>query len=181
MTTTPTDYPGLTDLPPGPVRVTRDGQPVSPILADGNRAFAWISEQQPQSVSWALRHEGYGVTHLGIEPWPEDVLAALQPIYRRQCAHGHPWRFRDAWDREVTRDNCVACGLDGWGELRGIDAPHGLVACNVAGWERHYVLLSKPVPRRWLAALDAGLNEDTAYAADLARDLASCGLRVAPR
>jgi hypothetical protein len=48
--------------------VTRDGQPVSPLLDDENTAYAWLLKHQPMSTDWAMEHEGYAIvaatTHL---------------------------------------------------------------------------------------------------------------------
>lgn len=47
------------------VVVTRDGQDVSPVLADENEAFSWLLRHQGQSVDWATRYEGYGFREVG--------------------------------------------------------------------------------------------------------------------
>lgn len=42
------------------VTITRDGKKVAEVK-DSNAAFVWLLEHQPQSVDWAIKHDGYAV------------------------------------------------------------------------------------------------------------------------
>lgn len=90
--------------------------------------------------------------------------------------HGHSWSFRDRDDRQLTRENCAACVLNGYGDR---DEP-GDRAPNYAGWARVYVQAGNVIPKKYRAAFDAELASDNAaYAAALARDIATFGVHYA--
>ena len=45
-------------------QVHRDGQPVSPLLADRDAAFVWLLKHQGQSVDYATRYGGYAIVDI---------------------------------------------------------------------------------------------------------------------
>jgi hypothetical protein len=83
------------------VQVKRDGEPVSPVFAGQNDAFAWLLHHQGQSVSHAMTHEGYSIepaewSHEAVELrlWADSdsesyharILPALQAIQHHMGA-----------------------------------------------------------------------------------------------
>lgn len=42
-------------------QVTRDGEPVSPVLDSESDAEAWLLRNQGQSIDYATRHGGYAI------------------------------------------------------------------------------------------------------------------------
>jgi hypothetical protein len=61
-----------------PVLVKRDGQTVAEV-EDSNAAFVWLLSHQPQSVSWAIRYEGYTVT--------DEAGAGAARVHQGRAAH----------------------------------------------------------------------------------------------
>lgn len=55
--------------------VTRDGEIVSPILDNENKAFEWLLRHQGQSVSYATTHGGYAIVTVE-DPEPETMTTA---------------------------------------------------------------------------------------------------------
>ena len=56
-----TEYPNWQHTPTGrPVAILRDGT-VLAVVSDDNAAFSWLLRNTNQSVSHALKHEGYSV------------------------------------------------------------------------------------------------------------------------
>jgi hypothetical protein len=178
----------------GAVRVFRDEQPASPILASADEAFGWLLGHQPMSTDWAMKHEGYSIRPVIAEPWPDD---AGDPWHSRQAIrgmalnvmrHDHPKIGTPAWDRwlddnggdvEMIRENCHACALEGYGEVSGADSSSGFPEPNGA-FPRTHIQAGRPIPRRWARALhwylnDADHNEPHRLA--LLRDLATWGVR----
>lgn len=169
-----------------PVRVTRDGSPVSPILPTPDVAFGWLLRHQPFSTDWAMKYEGYAVESVPADAWTVTEAGDQARIARQLLRHGHPEvgtrAFRDyaggTDDAErVTRENCAACSLDGY----GADTDGGTVPLspNYAAWERVYVQTRRPIPHRWLPAFVASLNDEDnpSFAAALLRDVATYGVR----
>lgn len=63
--------------------VTRDGRPVSPVLADNTAAFGWLLRAQPQSVSYALEHGGYAFVEApGLDARDTDIRDERARILR---------------------------------------------------------------------------------------------------
>ena len=52
------------------VLVKRDGKTVAEV-EDSNAAFVWLLRHQSQSVSWAIKYEGYTVTDEAGRELPE--------------------------------------------------------------------------------------------------------------
>lgn len=180
----------LEGIPLGPVRVLRDGAPVSPLLPSTDAACAWLLRHQAQSFSWALAFEGYSIESAGAEPWAPAERRAHEGAALRVLAgdgsrgHGHQLRFTPAQreEEELTRDNCGPCVLRGWNELPGADPAerrrNPRLRPNYAGWARLYVEARRPVPDRWRDAFTAELNGDNErYVAALSRSLATFGVR----
>jgi hypothetical protein len=164
---------------PGAAHVTRDGKPASPILANTDEAFGWLLGHQPMSTDWAIRYEGYAVERIPAEPWTNEETERAQLRYMAAAAfrHGHSNTFRDADDEELTRDNCGACALAGWGEQAAENG--GPRRPAYANWGRVYVEASRPIPARWRTAFHAVLNADDnpAHHDALLRSLATWGVR----
>lgn len=166
---------GALRVPAGPLRVTVGGKPVSPILPCADRAFAWIALRQGQSVAYALTFGGYGAVSIGAAAWPEEEATSLRRMARHQLTtHGHPWVFTDPADASLTRENCAACALT---TIETRDTDDGLLQPAYCSWERVYVQAGRPVPLRFVPALEAELNTGRGYADALARDLATWGIR----
>lgn len=109
---------------------------------------------------------------LAAEPWPADT-ARYHAATARQCLndHGHGWHFRDSDERTMTRENCGACVLAGYGVKPAEEGP------NYAGWARIYVEARRPVPADWRGAFRRELASDNrAYAGALARSIATFGV-----
>jgi len=91
-------------------------------------------------------------------------------------AHWHKASDRDP----LTRENCGACALEGYGEHR--DSDHGKLAPNYAGWAALYVDQGRRIPERYRAAFIAELNETdadgnlTPYAQHIARVVGAYGV-----
>lgn len=177
----------------GPVRVLRDGQPVSPVLPGVDDAFAWLQRHQSMSVDWAMRHEGYAVEKVPAEPWPDDAAdrhgrQQLRAMAENVLRHEHPpvgsaafreWAGGTDEGIELVRDNCHACALlDGWGEIPAAESKTGHHEPNGA-FPRTHIEAGRPIPRRWAAALVWYLNSDhnPGHRDALARDLATWGVR----
>ena len=166
----------------GPVRVTRDGQPVSEVLPNADAAFGWILGHQPMSVDWATRYEGYAVEPLDVQPWPEGPehghAANLHALAAGAFRHQHSMAFADAEEEALVRENCGACALFGYGELSGDDAPDGPRQPN-RDFARVYVEAGRSIPRRWYPAFLAALNDEgnPAYRLALHRSVATFGVR----
>jgi hypothetical protein len=162
---------------PGAAQVTRDGKPVSPILASTDEAFGWLLGHQPMSTDWAIRYEGYAVERIPAEPWTNEETERAQLRYMAAAAfrHGHSNTFHDADDEELTRDNCGACALAGYGEHE----TDGILQPNYCNWARDYVEAGRPIPARWRPAFHAVLNADDnpAHHDALLRSLATWGVR----
>lgn len=161
--------------------ITRDGAPVTGILPTEIDVLAWFHRHTSQSMDYALRYAGYAVTTLaGHAAEPRHLLA--QRKLRRDAAyaltnHADPQGCRD----DLTRDNCEACALTGYGEHN--EAGHGYWAPNTARWARTYVEAGRPIPEKWRRAFIADMNETndagepTSYAEELCRDIATFGVR----
>jgi hypothetical protein len=164
-----------TRAPRGAAQVTRDGKPVSPILANTDEAFGWLLDHQPMSTDWAIRYEGYAVERMPAEPWTPAEAVNVRDIAEAAFRHDHSRIFRDADDEELTRDNCGACALDGYGEHH----TDGILQPNYSNWARVYVEALRPIPARWRPAFHAVLNaEDNSRHHDaLLRSLATFGVR----
>ena len=171
---------------PGACRVTRDGEPASELLPSASVAFGWLLGHQPMSCDWAARYEGWAIEREPAEPWSLAEAAQHRRMAGQNFNHGHGpgtsshyGAWRDAEEEQLVRDNCGACALEGWGELSGPDAPHGLHQPNT-GFARLYVEAGRPLPRRWLPAFVAELNADDnpGHHDALLRSLATWGLRT---
>jgi hypothetical protein len=158
----------------GAAQVTRDGRPVSPLLASADEAFGWLLGHQSQSTDWAIRYEGYGVERVPAEPWNEAEAARHRGGAVAVFRHGHVGVLR-AEMQTMTRDNCGACALEGWGEY----TDHGVLQPNHANWARTYVETSRPIPARWRTGFHAVLNavDDPGHRVALLRSLATWGVR----
>lgn len=169
-----------------PVRVTRDGDPVSPILPTPDVAFGWLLRHQPFSTDWAMKYEGYAVESVPMEPLTVGEARDAARVARQLLRHDHlpigseafrEWTGGTDETVRLTRENCAACALDGY----GADTDGGTVPLspNYAAWERVYVQARRPIPHRWLPAFVASLNDEVnpSFAAALLRDVATWGVR----
>jgi len=162
----------------GPVYVTRDGERVSPILPTEADAFGWLMRHQPMSVDWATKHEGYAFADTGAVPWSATEARNYAASARRELGGdadhraGHP--DDDEASRHLTRENCAACVLAGYGSDTD-DEP------NYSSWQRIYVEAKARIPRRYRNAFVDTLNgeENTRYADALARSIATFGVQFA--
>jgi hypothetical protein len=107
--------------------------------------------------------------------WSESEAANLQRTARRLFRdHGHT-----GYADKLTRDNCGACALAGYGE--STDGGRAPLAPNYAGWARDYVQAGRGIPARWVDAFGAELSgENQRYADALRRDVATFGARFLP-
>jgi hypothetical protein len=179
-----------------PYVVTRDGADVSPILPTDADVLHWLHQRVPYSADHAMRHEGYGVRRVDTAgTWGGPQARNMTLMARGNLRHDHPaigtaaWReWIDAGEHtdehaDMVRTSCAACALDGYGEVREIvgEGRHKRVSIspNYAAWTRVYVQAGKPIPQRYRAAFIDDLNdaENTSYAAALARDVATFGVR----
>lgn len=158
-----------------PVRVLRDGEPVSPILPDRDAAMGWLLGHQPMSTDWAMRHEGYTVAPVEVEPWPDEEAKAHALSARQTLRHGHMPRFDSPEDEHLTRENCAACAIEGYGE--GTDDGSRFLSPNHCAWERVLVEAHRPIRRRYYRAFIESLNGDDRYAEALRRSVATYGVR----
>lgn len=168
----------------GPWQVSRDGEPVSPLLPGDADAFGWLLRHQPMSTDWAVRYEGYAYGPVeGVEPWHSEATG-LSVLARQQFRHRHAGRFADEVEETLVRDNCGACRLEGWRELPvpagTLDADDdeltGSPRPGISNWTRTYVEAGRAVPSRWRAEFVSVLNEGTPHAAALARSLRTFGV-----
>lgn len=157
-------------------RITRDGETVSGLLPTWADVLAWFHQRHSYSVDWATRYEGYTVHEVTPDALTEsDKRAASMSV--SAFAHGHRPSDRD----DLTRENCSACALGGYGEHR--DSDHGQLALNYAGWAVLFVDQRRPIPERYRAAFVAELNEvdesgaRTPYAEHIARAVGAYGVR----
>jgi hypothetical protein len=160
----------------GAAQVTRDGRPVSPLLASADEAFGWLLGHQPMSTDWAIRYEGYGVEPVPAEPWTDKEAARLRGMAVAAFEHDGPLDvFRDDDDEALTRDNCGGCVLRGWGEY--VDG--GVMQPNYANWARTYVEAGHRIPARWRTGFHAVLNaeDNPGHRVALLRSLATWGVR----
>lgn len=106
------------------------------------------------------------------EPWPSDKARDYAAMSRNCLTdHGHGWRFDSTEEREMTRENCGACVLAGYGQKPAEEGP------NYAGWARIYVEARRPVPADWRGAFRRELASDNgAYAHALRRSIATFGV-----
>lgn len=164
---------------------TADGVPVAAYLTPAQRIGAMVADPVPGAVT----------ADVDAAPWAADGSESFgrTPVSMRRTAaycltdHGHAWRFVDAEDRRLTRENCGACVLSGYGysdrEIR-VSGP------NYAGWSRVYVEAGRPVPIAWTAPFWRELagagsvdpdgwtgSPNPAYGDALRRDVATFGLR----
>lgn len=161
-----------------PVVVLRDEEPVSPVLANGDAAFSWLLAHQPFSTDHAIKHEGYSVRALRIEPWSAEEAAGLRRTALRILgAHGHSFAYENAEDRELTEENCAACALEGKRAVTPSESATGAAMPNYANWERTLIQGGRPIPRRFARSFAEALNDGTPYADCLLRDLATWGVR----
>jgi hypothetical protein len=159
----------------GAARVTRDGRPVSPLLASADEAFGWLLHHQPMSTDWAIRYEGYNIERLPPRPWASSEAVRIRTMAAAAFRHGHPGTFRDNDELTLTRDNCAACALDGWDEY----TENGIIQPNHCNWARTYVEAGRPIPARWRPAFHATLNatDNPGHHDALLRSLATFGVR----
>lgn len=165
----------MTTTTVGAARVTRDGRPVSPLLANTDEAFGWLLHHQPMSTDWATHYEGYAVERIPVQPWAPAEAVDVRNIADAAFRHGHPNAFRDADDEQVTRENCGACALDGYGEHN----TDGITQPNYCNWTRVYVETGQAIPGRWRPAFHAVLNatDNPGHHDALLRSLATFGVR----
>lgn len=107
-----------------------------------------------------------------VTAWPAET-ARYHAATARQCLtdHGHGWRFDSPEEQEMTRENCGACVLAGYGARPAEEGP------NYGGWARIYVEARRPVPADWRGAFRRELASDNrGYAAALARSIATFGV-----
>lgn len=156
--------------------VTRDGKTVAGPFDDDFAAAGWLLHNQPQSVAWATKHEGYAI--VAIEPWGEDeakrhAAIARQVMYRDEFHNARHYGENDP----LTRANCGPCVLSGYADPDDTehdpnDGP------NYAGWARLYVQANRPIPERWREAFHRELHvaDNPSYSVALARDIATYGV-----
>jgi hypothetical protein len=159
----------------GAAQVTRDGRPVSPLLASADEAFGWLLGHQSMSTDWAIRYEGYGVEPVPAEPWTDEEAARLRGMAVAVFRHGHGVIFRDDDDEDLTRENCGACALEGWGE----HATEGIFQPNYCNWARVFVEAGHAIPARWRTGFHAVLNaeDNPGHRVALLRSLATWDVR----
>ena len=92
-----------------------------------------------------------------VAPLSADEAKKHEAVTRREATqHGHSFRYRGKEDEHLTRSNCAACVIAGYGADVEGEAPNHVL------WFRDYVTLRKPVPAAWLASalLDWGTNRN---------------------
>lgn len=115
-------------------------------------------------------HESVREMATKAEPWNEADAKGLRATSRALLArHDHGREFYGPEDEKLTRENCGACVLNGYGS-------HG-TAPNYAGWLRVFIEAGRPVPALWLDTemLDAQTWNPAYYSAIL-RSVATFGL-----
>lgn len=162
--------------------VTRDGLPISGRFhASEMGAVGELLRFQPMSVDWAMRHEGYGIAEHEGETWPTEKRAELastaRALFRR---HEHPDTFTDADDERMTRENCGACALAGYGA--DTDEGRAPLAPNWAGWARAWVQAGRRISPEYVDGFRAELAspDNARYAAALATDIRTYGAAGVP-
>lgn len=176
--------------------VSRDGVPFAAYVTAAQRAGAVAILPNADGVH---RFGGavYALTDVDAEPWPADGSESFgetpAAMVRRATAmlteHGHAWRFSTREDRELTRSNCGACALSGYGLT---DRDIRRCGPDYAGWARVYVQAGRPVPIGWSAPLWRELagagridpdgqtgDANDRYGNALRRDVATFGLMFA--
>jgi hypothetical protein len=115
---------------------------------------------------------------MGTEMWTSDVAKQLRGTARGLFRHEHGTEeFRDAEEEDLVRTNCGACRLTGYLPVPDGDEPDVPPEPNYAGWERAYVEAGRPIPAVFREAFeDARVDKNRAYAAGLARDIATFGV-----
>lgn len=124
---------------------------------------------------------GAGGTTLGpallLEPWDdptrENEARMARAILRGD--EGHQKGCASGAFRVWERDTCGTCAALGWGAHNEEHPPHE--GPNYAGWARVYVQAREPIPRAWMPAFLAHLNdeENDGYREALRRDVATFG------
>ncbi len=110
------------------------------------------------------------------------MMLSAQAVQDRHAArlafvrHEHPMDGESMAD-ELTRENCAACVLNGYGADEVGESGRELPSPKHASWARIYVQAQRPIPVAWRAAFQAELDSDNAqYVAGLLRDIATFGL-----
>jgi hypothetical protein len=155
--------------------LTRDGRPVSGrVYPSDNGVLVELHRVQSMSFDWAIRYEGYGVGETEADVWPADEARELARTARRMMRdHGDPEGQGHRNADDMTRENCGACALAGY----GASDEEGPLGPNYAGWARVYVQSGTRVPPEWHEAFLAELaTPDSArYVTALSRDIRTFG------
>ncbi len=139
----------------------RDGVALD-IHADNFEASHRMHQRVGYSIDHATRHEGYELS--APEPWDAKKAHDLRWTARSLFARHDHAGYMDA----LTRENCGACVLGGYGADEA--------GPNYAGWERATVQAGRTIAfQHVLTALNC---ENRAYADAFARDLATFPLNI---
>lgn len=120
-----------------------------------------------------------GYDFVTLDAWAPDEARRLAATARRMFRdHGHG----SAMDR-LTRENCGACVLGGYGALDESSEGGSPLAPNHAAWARTYIQANRPIPQEWRAAFVHELNgspyrngpRNLRYADALRRDILTFG------
>lgn len=158
--------------------ILRDGNPVSGRVHQSDlSALGEFHRIASYSLDHAVRFEGYRLAPvLDVDTWgPETRVRFAREARYALRDHGHETEFVDAADEKLTRENCGACALDGYGaHADGDTAP---LAPNYAGWARIYVKAGMRVREEWHAGFLAELeDENERYREALHRDVRTFGV-----
>lgn len=109
-----------------------------------------------------------------VQPWDADTARTLRGQARNLMNHGHSWHFTFPREREMTRENCGACALSGYGE----STESGPLEPNYAGWARVYVEAGHAIPKKYREAFEATRRrtDNPLYVEGLERDIVTFGL-----
>lgn len=110
-------------------------------------------------------------------PHPAHEAKRLRAQARAMFSrHDHTDEFQDAEEEDLVRYNCGACRLRGYSPLA--DEPGMAPQPGYGSWARVYVQAGLPIPAVFREAFeDERVSENTGYAAGLATDIGTFGVK----